>query len=81
MTTRVKICGIRTADAMQSALDGQAEYVGLVFFPPSPRIVSIADAVPLAEAARGRTVVVALTVDADDALIDKVIALPTTQRG
>ncbi len=70
---KVKICGIRTAEAMQAALAGQAEFIGLVFFPPSPRNVPVADAVPLAEAARGRAVIVALTVDADDALVDDVM--------
>jgi len=70
---KVKICGIRTAEAMQAALGDHAEFVGLVFFPPSPRNISVADAVSLAEAVRGRAVVVALTVDADDALIDDIM--------
>lgn len=67
MTTRVKICGIKTGAAMTAALDGDAEYVGLVFFPKSPRNVSIAEARSLAERARGRAAIVALLVDPTDA--------------
>ena len=37
MTTKVKICGLKTEAALEAALDGGADYVGLVFFPPSPR--------------------------------------------
>lgn len=70
----VKICGLRTEAAMEAALAGGADYVGLVFFPPSPRNVSTAAARALAEKARGRAKIVALLVDPDDALIETVIA-------
>ena len=53
---------------------GGADYVGLVFFPPSPRNVSTATAKLLAAKARGRAKIVALMVDPDDALIESVIA-------
>src|SRR5512145_613704 len=73
-TTKVKICGLRTEAALAAALDGGADYVGLVFFPPSPRNLSPEAARPLAAKARGRARIVALTVDPDDALIDRVVA-------
>jgi phosphoribosylanthranilate isomerase len=73
-TTKVKICGLTTEAALEAALAGGADYVGLVFFPPSPRNLSPAAARPLAVRARGRVKVVALMVDPDDALIDAVIA-------
>lgn len=73
MATKVKICGLRTAETLEAALSGGADFVGLVFFPPSPRNVSIAEAIDLAEQARGRARVVALLVDADDALIGEVV--------
>lgn len=72
--TKVKICGLNTEAAMQAALAGGADYVGLVFFPPSPRHVSPATAATLAAMARGRAKIVALMVDPDDALIETVIA-------
>ncbi|MDJ0895010.1 MAG: N-(5'-phosphoribosyl)anthranilate isomerase, partial [Alphaproteobacteria bacterium] len=40
MAIAVKICGINDASAMQAAVDGGAELVGLIFFPASPRAVS-----------------------------------------
>lgn len=73
MATRIKICGIKTAEAMTAALDAGADDVGLVLFPPSPRHVSIAEAEALATVARGRARIVALTVDADDALLEAIV--------
>ena len=74
MTTKVKICGLKTEAALEAALAGGADYVGFVFFPPSPRNVAPAAAKALAARARGRAKVVALMVDPDDALIDEVVA-------
>jgi phosphoribosylanthranilate isomerase len=74
MTTLVKICGLRTADALDAAMDAQADFVGFVFFPRSPRHVELADASALGACVRGRARKVALTVDADDALHEAIIA-------
>lgn len=74
MNTKVKICGLSTAETMQVALDAGADFVGLVIFPPSPRNVALAQAADLAAIARGRAKIVALLVDADDALIADVVA-------
>ncbi len=74
MPTKVKICGLKTEAALEAALAGGADYVGFVFFPPSPRNVAPATAKLLAARARGRAKVVALMVDPDDALIDEVVA-------
>lgn len=60
---------------MAVALDGGADFVGLVFFPPSPRSVNIEVAQKLAERARGRSQIVALVVEPSDALIDQIAAL------
>jgi phosphoribosylanthranilate isomerase len=73
-TTKVKICGLTTEAALETALAGGADYVGLVFFPPSPRNISPEAAASLAAQARGRAGIVALMVDPDDALIDAVVA-------
>jgi phosphoribosylanthranilate isomerase len=74
MPTKVKICGLKTEAALEAALAGGADFVGLVFFPPSPRNVTPAVAETLAARARGRAKIVALMVDPDDALIAQVIA-------
>jgi phosphoribosylanthranilate isomerase len=74
MPTKVKICGLKTEAALEAALAGGADFVGLVFFPPSPRNVTLAVAKALADRARGRARIVALMVDPDDALIAQVVA-------
>ncbi|MEZ5856717.1 MAG: phosphoribosylanthranilate isomerase [Hyphomicrobiaceae bacterium] len=74
MALRIKIWGLKTAVAMAAALEAGADDVGLVFFPPSPRDVTIEEAAGLAEIARGRAGIVALTVDADDALLQRIAA-------
>lgn len=68
----VKICGIKDSAAMDAALEAGADMVGLVFFPASPRNVALAEASKLAARARGKAKIVALSVDADDQLIDAI---------
>jgi len=74
MTVLVKICGLSTQDTLDAALAAGADMVGLVFFPRSPRNVSLEMAAALASRAAGRATVVALTVDADDAALDAIRA-------
>jgi phosphoribosylanthranilate isomerase len=74
MAVEAKICGIRTREALDAALDGGADYIGLVFYPKSPRNVDIATAKTLADVARGRARVVALLVNASDEQIEEIIA-------
>jgi phosphoribosylanthranilate isomerase len=72
MSTEAKICGIRSEAALDAALEGGARYIGLVIFPTSPRNVDLATATRLADRARGKAKVVALLVDPDDALVQRV---------
>lgn len=74
MTPDVKICGLSTAETVAAALDAGAGWLGFVFYPRSPRHVSIEAAARLAAPARGRAGIVALTVDADDALLDAIVS-------
>jgi phosphoribosylanthranilate isomerase len=74
-TTKVKICGLKTEASLEAALASGADYVGLVFFPPSPRNLASEAARLLAAKARGRASIVALMVDADDALLDAVVSV------
>lgn len=50
MRTRAKICGITRCQDIQAVVDSGADAIGLVFYPPSPRSVTIAQAVELAQA-------------------------------
>jgi phosphoribosylanthranilate isomerase len=70
----VKICGLRTAEAMEAALTAGADMIGLVSFAPSPRHVDATAAAGLADQARGRAEIVLLTVDADDAALAALVA-------
>ena len=74
MPVKVKICGVRTREIVDTAVDAGADYVGLVFFPNSPRYVELEAARPLAETASGRIETVAVLVDPDDALIEDILA-------
>jgi phosphoribosylanthranilate isomerase len=66
---KVKICGLRSRAEMQAAADCGADYVGLVFYPRSPRHVSLADAKWIAGGIPEGLTRVALVVDADDATL------------
>ena len=70
----IKICGLSTPETLAAALDAGSDMVGFVFFPPSPRNLTPAAARELAAPARGRAERVALSVDADDALLDAIVA-------
>ncbi|WP_305986597.1 phosphoribosylanthranilate isomerase [Roseibium sp. MMSF_3544] len=62
---QVKICGLSTEETMEAALDAGADMVGLMFFPKSPRHVSLSEACKLADMARGKAEIVAVTVNMD----------------
>jgi phosphoribosylanthranilate isomerase len=74
MSLLIKICGLRTPDALDAALDAGADMVGFVFFPPSPRHLGIEAARTLGEQVRSRALKVALSVDATDAELSQLIA-------
>ena len=73
MSLMVKICGLKTPEALDVALESGADMVGFVFFPPSPRHLALAAARALGERVQGRAGKVALTVDADDATLAGVV--------
>lgn len=70
--TAIKICGLTTPETLDAALDAGADFVGAVVFPKSPRHIAPDRAARLFERARGRAKIVAVTVDADDALLDEI---------
>jgi phosphoribosylanthranilate isomerase len=73
MTTRVKICGITTEEGMDAAVAAGADWVGLNFFPASPRHVTPQRAAELA-ARPGLPTLVGLFVKPEDAEIAAVLA-------
>jgi phosphoribosylanthranilate isomerase len=73
MSLIVKICGLSTPEALDVALDAGADMVGFVFFPKSPRHIDWATARALGRQARGRAKIVALSVDADDDTLSRIV--------
>jgi len=73
MRTRVKICGItRPGDAAAAAAAG-ADAIGLVFYPPSPRFLSVERAVEIRDALPPFVSAVALFVNPDAAQVAQVL--------
>jgi len=73
MDTRVKICGINTPQAAEAAVGAGAQYLGFVFFPKSPRNVTINLARDLALDVPVGVAKVALVVNASDADLDRLL--------
>lgn len=71
--TRVKICGLSRRADIETAVGAGAAYVGFVFFPKSPRHISFGCANVLATNVPAGICKVALTVNADNALLDQLV--------
>lgn len=74
MALAVKICGLTAPDTLEVALEAGADFVGFVFFPPSPRNLGLEAARVLAAQVKGRAGKVALTVNASDETIAGIVA-------
>jgi len=70
-----KICGLTTPETVKAAVDGGASHIGFMFFDRSPRNLTPDAAARLAPLARAANVkIVAVTVDPDDALLERLSA-------
>lgn len=74
LSTRVKICGLTSPQDLAGAAQAGASYAGFVFFPKSPRHLTLAGARALALAAPVGLAKVALVVNPDDAILDTILA-------
>lgn len=74
MAIEVKICGIRDAEALDAAIEAGADFIGFVFFPPSPRAVTPAEAGALSARHAGGPVRVGLFVDPTDEQLSATLA-------
>ena len=70
----IKICGLSTPETLEAAIAAGADMIGFVFFEKSPRHLTYDKAAMLAPLVRGRAKKIALTVDADDARLDAIVA-------
>lgn len=71
----VKICGLTSEEAVDAAVSAGASHVGFVFYPPSPRAVTPERAAELARRVPAHVKTVALFVDAEDGLLERVARL------
>ncbi len=71
---RVKICGLGTAADVAACVDAGTAYVGFVFFPKSPRHLTLGAAKAMAMEVPPGVAKVALTVNATDADLDELVA-------
>ena len=76
MKVATKICGVSDRACMDAAADGGAAYVGFVFFPPSPRNVTLSQAAALVPNLPDEVEAVALVVDPDNSLLDAIVGIP-----
>lgn len=75
MELDIKICGLKTEEAVDRAVELGATHVGFIFFGKSPRHIEPADAGRLADRVRGRARIVSVSVNADNDELDEIIAL------
>ncbi|MFM2128925.1 MAG: hypothetical protein RL477_471 [Pseudomonadota bacterium] len=73
MTVAFKICGINCEAAMAAAIGARADYVGLMFYPPSPRYLSVARAAELAKMVPPGIARVGVFVDAPENVIEETL--------
>lgn len=71
---QIKICGLTSAAALDAAIAARADYVGLNFYPPSPRYLALNEAPALAAQADRRIGRIGVFVDASDVAIGDAIA-------
>ncbi len=74
MALETKICGLTDPAALAAAAAGRASFVGFVFFPRSPRNLSLSQAASLAARVPDGVQRVALTVDAGDDQLAELLA-------
>ncbi|PDT06448.1 phosphoribosylanthranilate isomerase [Rhizobium chutanense] len=75
MKPDIKICGLKTPEAIDRALKRGATHIGFIFFEKSPRYIEPDLAGKLAEPARGKAKIVAVVVDPTNDELDEIVAL------
>jgi phosphoribosylanthranilate isomerase len=68
----IKVCGVNDEVSMNTALKCKVDYIGLVFYPNSPRNVSINFSRELLKSRNKTTKIVALTVDPNDDFLNEI---------
>jgi phosphoribosylanthranilate isomerase len=74
MTIQIKICGINSVESADAAVRAGADFAGLMFHPKSPRALNGEQARVLSDRMKGRTRLVAVVADPDDAILKAIVA-------
>ena len=74
MTSQVKICGLTRSEDVEAAISCGADYLGFIVEAKSKRRIDVAQAAKLAGPAKGIIPRVAVTVNADDRLLDQIMS-------
>lgn len=74
MEVKVKVCGVTDPENALAAAEMGADYLGLNFFPRSPRFVAVERALEIADAVRGRAALVGVFVNAPAAEVEETAA-------
>lgn len=69
---QVKICGVKTKEALEAAAKGGVAFVGFNFYRASPRYVFPDQAAQLAKIAPASLKIVAVTADAEDRIFEDI---------
>ncbi|TCU16288.1 phosphoribosylanthranilate isomerase [Rhizobium sullae] len=75
MKPDIKICGLKSAEAIDRAVSRGASHIGFIFFEKSPRYIEPDLAGKLADPVRGKAKIVAVTVDPTNDELDEIVAL------
>ena len=73
MTVQAKICGLNSLNTITAAVEAGADYIGLVFYPPSPRFVTIHQAKELTAGVPERVTKVGLFVNINNKNLSQII--------
>lgn len=71
--TRIKLCGLSRIEDVEHAVALGADAIGMVFYPPSPRAITVAQAARLARSVPPFVTIVGLFVNPDEALLREVV--------
>ncbi|MGB0681621.1 MAG: phosphoribosylanthranilate isomerase [Magnetovibrionaceae bacterium] len=73
MSLLVKICGLKTPEAVDASVEAGADFTGFVFFEPSPRNLTPEEAATLMARVPDRVTKVALVVDPSDDHLEAIV--------
>lgn len=72
---RVKICGVKSEEIANHAINSNADYLGFIFYPQSPRNISFEESTAILNKVKNKISTVAVTVNPDDSMLNKIIEI------